>query len=299
MHSVQRLVKSTLMALVVTVVCCSIFNVRAVWAISAIDPATQAGFAAHKALYDIKLSGTKSGSQIVNITGQMFYEWQPSCDAWISNHRFNLNYEYADTPAMRITSDFSIYEPFDGRNMSFNSQRKRNGYVFEELRGQASAAQEVSEIGEALFTKPVDLRYDLPSGGVFPMAHSLGLLEHIRANKKFYNTVIFDGSDKDGPVDVNAFIGRALDPKLHLVFAPGVDAGLMGSPAHNVRLAFFPVADQSPTADYEMSLVFHENGIISDMEIEYDNFSVTQKLVALEPLSSSCEGGSAPEEQEN
>jgi hypothetical protein len=29
-------------------------------------------------------------------------------------------------------------------------------------------------------------------------------------------------------------------------------------------------------------MIFHENGVISDMKIDYDDFSVTQKLVALE-----------------
>jgi len=37
-------------------------------------------------------------------------------------------------------------------------------------------------------------------------------------------------------------------------------------------------------ADYEMDVIFHENGIISDMFIEYKDFSVTQKLVALEKI---------------
>jgi hypothetical protein len=33
-----------------------------------------------------------------------------------------------------------------------------------------------------------------------------------------------------------------------------------------------------------MGMVFHENGIISDMTIEYDDFTVKQKLVSLEKL---------------
>jgi hypothetical protein len=40
----------------------------------------------------------------------------------------------------------------------------------------------------------------------------------------------------------------------------------------------------------------HENGVISDMLIEYDDFSVTQKLIALEPVKSTC-GEQAVEEQ--
>ena len=76
--------------------------------------------APHKALYDINLVATRSGSQVVNISGKMFYEWAPTCDAWITDHRFSLFYEYADSPAMRVTSDFSTFETFDGTGFNLS-----------------------------------------------------------------------------------------------------------------------------------------------------------------------------------
>ena len=36
-------------------------------------------------------------------------------------------------------------------------------------------------------------------------------------------------------------------------------------------------------------LIFHENGVISDMYVDYGNFSVTQKLTAIEPLGDACD----------
>lgn len=44
-----------------------------------------------------------------------------------------------------------------------------------------------------------------------------------------------------------------------------------------------------------MSLIFHDNGIISDMSVDYQDFSVTQKLTALEvkPVSDLCGGNKA------
>lgn len=249
------------------------------------DAALDAGFRPHKALYEIKLSGTRSGSQVVNINGKMFYEWRPSCDAWTSNHRFNLFYEYADSPSMQITSDFSTYETFDGKSMSFASRRHRDGQLFQELRGQATVNEDGT--GEVVFSLPGDLVFDMPSGGMFPMYHSLKVLENIKKGKKFYNAVIFDGSDEEGPVEINAFIGK--DMQSPAKASDVINAGLLSSPARQVRLAFFPLNDPSAIADYEMTLVFHDNGIISDMFIEYDDFSVTQTLVALEPLESSCD----------
>ena len=43
-------------------------------------------------------------------------------------------------------------------------------------------------------------------------------------------------------------------------------------------------------------MIFHESGIISDMLVEYQDFSVTQKLIALEKIDAvSCDTVSQPE----
>jgi hypothetical protein len=53
-----------------------------------------------------------------------------------------------------------------------------------------------------------------------------------------------------------------------------------------MRLAVFPTDDDEnqTTSDYEMTMNLLENGIIRDMTVDYHNFSVTQKLVAVEPI---------------
>lgn len=241
-------------------------------------------FAPHKALYDISLLSSHSGSQIVNISGQMFYEWNSDCDGWNSNHRFNLLYEYTDSQPLRITSDFSTFEAHNGESLSFSSQRKHNGELIDEIRG--SAVLDKQHMGEAVYNVPKELSYELPEGSLFPVAHSIAILEKIKEGKKFFNTVIFDGSDEDGPVEVNTFIGKPKD--VQLADSANIDKALLQSPAHEVRLAFFPLKDASPTSDYEMTLTFHENGIISDMVIDYDDFTVRQKLIALEGVEKAC-----------
>lgn len=258
-----------------------------VFAAQAPDPATKAGFMPHKALYEIKLAGTKSGSQILNISGQMLYEWQPQCEAWTSSHRFNLLYEYADSPPLSVTSDFTTYETFDGSMMSFSSQRKRDGELFEELRGKAVINEDKD--GEVLYTKPDGLEFDMPPGTLFPMAHSLEVLEALTSGQKFVHATIFDGSDEEGPVQVNAFIGKPVNVMALIEPSEELDIDLINAPAHNIRLAFFPISNPESSADYEMSVVFHNNGVISDMLIEYDDFSVTQKLIAIEKLPGACE----------
>ena len=246
-----------------------------------------AGFAPHKALYDIKLAGTKSGSQIVNISGQMLYEWQPTCEAWVSNHRFNIVYEYADTPPLNITSDFSTYESYDGSSLDFTSQRKRNGELFEELRGRAEI--ESGKAGTANFTIPEGLKHELPVGTMFPIRHTYEVAKKVAEGEKFFNAVIYDGSDEDGPVEVNSFIGKEVNALARIKESPNLDMALINTPAHSVRLAFFPLNAPEASSDYEMDLVFHENGVISDMIIDYDDFSVSQRLTAIEKIDTTCD----------
>lgn len=235
----------------------------------------------HKALYDINLVATRSGSQVINISGQMFYEWKPTCDAWITDHRFNLFYEYADTPSMRVTSDFSTFETFDGESFSFSARRRRDNNLYQEFRGNATVADKG---GEAVFTIPEDINFELSKGAMFPMGHTVELVKKARSKKKFFQAVVFDGSDDEGPVEISTFIGKPANALKVVAPSEDLDMSLLNTPAWNVRMAVFPTLGDEESADYEMSMIFHENGIISDMLIDYDDFSVTQKLVALEKL---------------
>ncbi len=236
----------------------------------------------HKALYDISLVATRSGSQIINISGQMFYEWKPTCDAWITDHRFNLFYEYADAPGMQITSDFSTYENFNGKDFNFSARRKRNNNIYQEFRGNAVIADKG---GEAVFTVPEDLNFDLNENAMFPMGHSVEMIRKARSDKNFFKATVFDGSDDEGPVTINTFIGEPVNAMQLVKPSEFLDMGLLNTKAWNVRMAVFPVLNkESQEPDYEMSMIFHDNGIISDMVIDYDDFSVSQKLVALEKI---------------
>ncbi|MCK6418848.1 MAG: cell envelope integrity EipB family protein [Alphaproteobacteria bacterium] len=250
------------------------------------DPALDFGLVPHRAIYDINLASSRSGSQIVNISGEMYYEWQPACDGWISNHRYNLTYEYADTPPEQVVSDFTSFEGIAPHVFSFSSQRRVNGVVVEELRGKTDSTGPVLK---AQYKMPSDLNFDLPEGAMFPTGHSLSVLQDIRAGKRLNRSIVFDGSDTAGPVAITSFWSGAVHTLPTAIPASLREGELLRAPAHQVHLAFFPLNSDEAIADYEMSLVFHENGIISAMSVDYGSFSVKQTLKALERLPGSCE----------
>ena len=254
--------------------------------------ASPGGLVPHKAVYDIDLVATHGGSQIINIKGTMSYEWKSTSEAWVTDHAFELFYEYADSPGMRINSDFSTYESFDGTDFNFTSRRSRDGEVYQEIRGSAHNPGKGAPGGKASYTLPEGISYDLLSGTLFPMGHTVALIDRARSGEKFYLAQVFDGSDEEGPIEINTFIGAKAKPP---AAAKGVDAALLKGDAWKMRMAVFPGDSQEEESDYEMALVFHDNGIISDMLIEYDDFSVSQKLVSLEKLPlAACAPGDAP-----
>jgi EipB-like len=245
--------------------------------------------APHKAVYDIDLVATHSGSQIINISGKLTYEWRPSCEAYITDHHFKLFYEYADGPGMRIVSDFSTFESKDGKNFDFSSRRKRDGELYQDIRGHARMD---GKAGKAVFTSPAGQSYDLGEGMLFPMGHTIELIQKALEGDKIYLARVFDGSDEEGPIEINSIIGGKM-PLKAVPTGDSIDRSLLSGQAWNVRMAVFPEKAKEEESDYEMSMMFHRNGIISDMLIEYDDFSVTQKLVSLEKIPADSCGSEA------
>lgn len=243
-----------------------------------LPPINAADLVPHNARYEIKMVSKRSGSQLLNIGGAMSFAWQPACDAWIADHRFDLLYEYTNGMPVQIVSDFSTYESFDGKDFSYNAQRTRNDAPYEVFRGHAVKGE------QAVYTVPAGLSFDLSPATFFPMGHTLTLLNHARAGERFFDATVFDGSDSEGPTEINAFIGKHHPDAAHITLAESadmIDRTLLDSPAWDIRLAFFLAGGTNGPADYEMNITLHENGVISDMLVEYDDFSVTQKLVAL------------------
>jgi hypothetical protein len=236
------------------------------------DRATELGMVGHKALYHLRLKSAKSGSQILDISGKMFYEWKPSCDGWLTKHRFNITYNYADAAPMVISNDFSTFESFDGSTLDFISRRHKDGQLYEELRGQGLRAgaetknpiKTAIQTNKAVYSVPEGLTFDLSANAVFPTGHSVQLLEAIRAGQKFYTTQVFDGSDDQGPVEINSVVGRVITDPIKSVPAEAqknIDKTLMASPARQVRMAFFPKDSETEMADYELTMTYHDNGV--------------------------------------
>ena len=246
------------------------------------------GIVPHKALYQMEIVKIHAGSPINDLTGEMFFKWEDNCEAWSTDHRFTIDYFYTDRPSVSVTSHFVAWEDKRGDRIQFVSEGYTDGILDEKTRGQSHRLND--RTGVVDYQEPQGLNFDLGKNFFFPAQHTVATIHNALQGKSFFNAVMFDGTDQEGPSEVNVFIDQKSETKkLDADFAnnPAVDASLLNGKSWDMRLAFFPEQGEGSdlsTPSYEMKVRLHENGVVSDIVVEYDNFSVRQKLVALSAL---------------
>ncbi len=244
--------------------------------------------ASHKSLYDYKMVSVESGAGVSGIKGKMYFEQDDACDAWTTDQRFTTEYQYPERRPLLNTSHYVAWESKDGKLFHFSSERQENGVMSEQLRGSVERDEDGS--AKARYSRPEDLSFDLPKGYVLPTLHTEEIIRLAKSGEKFFNAVMFDGTDSDGPVEMNAFIGKKATPeevKGYAAKAPEgkVDSSLLTPDAWHVRIALFPLAEKDLIAPaYEMEMVLHDNGVVSYALVDYKTFKVEQTLSALEKL---------------
>jgi hypothetical protein len=247
--------------------------------------------AAHKAIYDFKLLSISSGASLAGVEGELYFEQDNLCDAWATDHRFSATYYYPDQRGVKSTSHFITWEAKDGSAFQFNSERSETNQPTEQLRGYIQKNQTDAKDGKdkAVYIRPSDLSYDLTNGYFLPAAHTTELIRHARRGDRFFNALVFDGTDADGPVEVNSFIAGPVTAaeidamKLNLKNTSG--AALLTLPAWHVQMSAFVDNDsETMTPVYVMNYIQHNNGVISDAVIDYGEFKVRQAVKSLEAL---------------
>ena len=254
--------------------------------------AVEAGveLASHRAVYSMDLSSTQSGSGIVGAHGTLNYEFSDACDGWVVENRMDIRYTYLEGGDVDATTDFVTWESKDGLKYRFRLRNTRDGQVTDEIEGDASLRGKGLG-GNVHYTRPEVMTKVLPKGTLFPTIHTQELMAEAEKGGHAFHRVVFDGSDTQGPFDVNALIGKE---------RPLSDAAAfpqLKSPSWPIRMAFFPMDGQEAEPDFEMSVDYHANGIVQTLQQGFKGFSLAGRLESLEPIQQqACQagGGSRP-----
>ncbi|HEY3908403.1 MAG TPA: cell envelope integrity EipB family protein [Stellaceae bacterium] len=242
--------------------------------------AHSAEIAPHRALYTMTLGSSRGDSGVIDANGTMDYEWGETCNGWTIEQRYRLKMRYAESRDVDITSSFVTWESKDGLRYRFNQRQTRNGALDQQIRGSAQL-DGPGKGGTAQFELPQAHTIKLAPGVLFPSAHTILLIDKAKEGKTFLSRQVFDGAADENAVEVSAVIGS----KVTAAPASARLSPLLERPGWNVRLAFFPADANAVEPDYELGMRLLDNGVSTNMVIDYGDYSITAKLVDIEALA--------------
>lgn len=252
-------------------------------------------FSPHLAVYEIRMDSLRSGAQVLNVSGQMTYEWSRSCEGWITDQEIRNTLEFPGRPAVQSVRDYAAVESADGSSLDFASSEKIDGQVAEEFLGHAQ--REVDGSLSVKYRRPDGMTLELPADALLPVQHLVAVLRHAKEGKRLLDAVVFDGGDEDGAARISTFIGNDVNVLARLKPSPDIDMTLLNGPARTVQLAFFSLSGTDSHPDAEMTVTLHENGVISNMRTTYRDFSIKyalKKLSALPEKDKACDPHELP-----
>jgi hypothetical protein len=240
--------------------------------------------AAHRALYALTLdngSSNSGGGDVVGASGSMGYEVLDACDGWATHQTLDMVVVNSDGQNVHMVSDYTTWEAKDGLSFRFHTRQTTDDAVTSQIDGDAKL-DAPGGAGVAHYTSPKEVTKPLPTGTLFPMAHTAALLAGARAGKKFIALPLFDGTSEDGAEDTSIVVLDTKPPE------PGSFPALSALPSARVHLAFFERTAASITPDYEVTMRYWENGVADALRMDFGDFVMDAKLKDFKLLPHRC-----------
>jgi len=241
---------------------------------------TPVALQSHKAIYELSLATAKSGSGIGDYVGRLAIEWVDTCSGFVTTQRIVSRLTNSEGGDINTDLSLTSWESPDGKIFRFKTRTRTDGEVSEEFEGRAETSAGAPP--SVIFDKPEAMTVDLPPGTIFPTEHSIVLIKGAFAGERVIEANVFDGSGPDKIFRVVAFVSGpkgALDAER---------PDLVGQRSWRYRISYFPIGQSDATPDYEIGYRMYENGISTDLVLDYGDFTVKGVLSSLQLLPKRC-----------
>ncbi len=256
-------------------------------AAAATAPASASGpiLAPHRAVYDMALATAGAGAGISALSGRMVFELKGNaCDGYEQHMRFVT--QTVDRRGQPTISDQrSIFREDAGANkFQFESSQYRDDRLTETVEGAATRTKDGDKL-QVRITRPAAKRIDFARPVVFPVEHSIRLLEAAQTGQRLFSADLYDGSEKGAKVfATTAVVGDRRDAGVNGTLEPAEGAKPLDKlAAWPVSLSYFETGESREDAvpAYELSFLFFENGVSRKLLIDYGSFAMTGRLIDL------------------
>nr|WP_321984460.1 cell envelope integrity EipB family protein [uncultured Lichenicoccus sp.] len=225
-----------------------------------------ATLAAHSATYELSLDHVEGGG-IVAATGHMTYQVTDTCGGWATQQQLRLQTVTRDGGPSTLVSDYATLESKDGHHLTFDMRQRANGATTEQVRGEANMPE--AGLGSIGYTLPHRATVELPPGTLFPMAHTLAILQAAESGRRTLAPLLFDGTGPDGAQDTYVVITGWQPPPTS---SDRPQLAALG--AAQVHVAFFSRAPGTISPDYEAAMRYFSNGVSDRVMMDFGSFTM-------------------------
>ena len=188
--------------------------------------------------------------------------------------------------SLRQSTNATSWESEDGREYRFSIRKQTNGKVTEKVEGVARRAAPGGS-GSVSFTVPKRDRMALPAGTMFPVEHSVMMLDQASRGVKLVTRTVFDGMSFDDPFEISVALGMPATRKAPATGKAKGDDGTAALAGHRywpAQFAFFPLGSLDAAPVHEVGLHMYDDGVSDQVLINYGDFTLLSRLSKLEIL---------------
>ena len=250
-----------------------------VLAASASDSSNQ--LTGQNTVYTLTLSKLRT-HDITGATGRLQFQVVDGCSGWASYQHITLIVRNADGSLTKSVSDYSTWESKDGKTLTFSASQGDGSGKMKVVDSGVATHTGTNDSGFVKFTVPADKTIKLPAGTLFPIQHTEALLMAGRERKTFISPLLFDGTTADGASSTFVTIfGHQAPEKTSW---PALDKYA----STDVSIAFFPRTNQDSTPDFSTSMRYFENGVTTNLVLDFGDFVMSGKLDSLTIPKCAC-----------
>jgi EipB-like len=259
-----------------------LFSIFFATQLSCVSAAT---LAAHKAYYTLDVKRIDQASGLSDVKGRLAYEIKGSdCEGYAVSYRIANRFTRGDgTDPQESDLRLTSFESGDGLSLDVQETQFMNGEAKAKSRVKANRPKLDAEASADLSGDETK-SFKVDAKALFPTVFQKHLVDLAESGKPRDDVITYEGSDGEKLSRVITFIGAK---KTGLILDNAADDATKAAFA---KLAYWPVTmsyyavdaagDAQP--DYQTSFNMFENGVSTDLVLDYGTYALTGKLNKIE-----------------
>jgi EipB-like len=242
--------------------------------------------APHRAYYVLEALRLDDKGGISAISGKLAYEITGNdCEGYAVNYRIANRYIQGEGSAQTMDIQMTSFESGDGKDLDMRQKQYVNGALDSETRVKAKATGD-GKAGSGELEAKENKSFEIDAAAIFPTAFQKQLMIDAAKGQSRSTATVFEGSDDTKSVKAVGFIGAKRESGK---IAAGTDATTLDTlnklPVWPVTVSYYNIdsrADEPPT--YSASFNMLENGVSTDLVLDYGSYALKGKLEKIEML---------------